>query len=144
MHVNIFFFFYTVSRCKGGHSKCLYARIHTVCISSAHFQIIHDITFFTPHPIQHFHSHPTDAEHQSLSNSVKQQVKVLNLSSHWPVWPRSLCGRLGLSSWVCVGPLQLSAPAFPPLTFRKQTVSLASTSTTAEVLQMTPLPSCFL
>lgn len=46
--------------------------------------------------------------------------------SHWPALPRSLCDWLRLTNWVCVGPFQLSAPAFAPLKLRKQTVSLAA------------------
>ncbi|TNN57884.1 hypothetical protein EYF80_031883 [Liparis tanakae] len=77
-------------------------------------------------------------------SSVKRRVSR-SAASHWLLRPRSLCNRLGLSNWVCVGRARLSAPALPPLRFRKQTVSLASAGAAVDPPLPAPPPSsCFL
>lgn len=115
-----FFFFYPVSRCEGGHSSVW---MQNVLLSSAH-----ELVFF----------------HSALlfCFSRMEKPKVGERRPYW-MWmscnesfqgllgPRSLCERLGLSNWVCVGPFQLGGP------FRKQTVSLGS-------LLLNPPSSCLL
>lgn len=92
-------------------------------------------------------SHPSSSggtphlvKHCKTRKKKKRRVAPSTASSHWPLGPRSLCDWPGLSSCVCVGPLQPSEPPLPPL--RKQTVSLASTGGAIEP-PAAPSP-CFL
>lgn len=154
MHVNIFFSLSILSvGVKAATQEvfvCLYPHsMHIISTFSEFSMMLHFFFFFLFLFFFFFFRFsistcvPRDAERQSLSNNVKPQVNTLILSSHWLLWPRSLCDRLWLSNWVCVGPLQLSMPALP-LRLRKQTVSLASTSAVVQLPLLNPPSSCFL
>lgn len=125
-----------------GESVCLHPRggSHVISISKGYPS--HFLFFYFVEPFFfHFgiHNPPTVAKRHALSNTSKSKIKASGPSmafSHWSLRPRSLCDWPGLSSCVCVGPLQPSEPPPPPL--RKQTVSRASIGGAVE------LSSCFL
>lgn len=141
----MFFLFYphTVTRCKGGHSRnvCMFYPHSMHIISTlSEFPWCYFFFFYSAFPFA-----SRRCSNTKICQTLLNQTRASLIASfHWLVWPRSLCDRLGLNNWVCVGPLQLSTPALPPLRFRKQTVSLTSTRAAVEPLLLITLSSCFL